>query len=102
MFHCFSFIIGVPRYNVVFPKHTKERLAKAIFEQTTQKFRETLVEKVLKRRLDTNVVYKDSPSHLTHRPLPQNIALKPRPDKQESNCKALIKIWTLIYFKNVQ
>lgn len=53
---------GVSRYNVVFPEHTKEWLAKAIFEQTTQKFRETLVEKVLKRRLDTNVVYKDSSS----------------------------------------
>ncbi|XP_016331534.1 uncharacterized protein LOC107680243 [Sinocyclocheilus anshuiensis] len=80
---------GVPRYNVVFPKHTKEWLAKAIFEQTTQKFRETLVEKVLQRRLDTNVVYKDSSSHLTHRQLPQNIALKPRPDKQEVIAKHL-------------
>ncbi len=62
MFRCFSSILGVSRYNVVFPEHTKEWLSKAIFEQTTQKFRETLVEKVLKRRLDTNVVYKDSSS----------------------------------------
>lgn len=62
MFRCFSSIIGVPLYNVVFPKHTKECLAKVIFEQTTQKFRETLVEKVLQRRLDTNIVYKDSSS----------------------------------------
>lgn len=49
MFHIFSFIIGVLRYNVVFLKHTKEWLAKAIFELTTQNFRGTL---------DISVVYK--------------------------------------------
>ncbi|KAL1258374.1 hypothetical protein QQF64_011618 [Cirrhinus molitorella] len=59
---------GGPRYKVVFQKHTKEWIAKAIFKPTA----ESLVKKVLQRRLDPSIVFKDSSSHL-----PQNIALKP-------------------------
>lgn len=100
MFRCFSSIIGVPLYNVVFPKHTKECLAKVIFEQTTQKFRETLVEKVLQRRLDTNIVYKDS-SSFDSSPIATEHSPKTNAWQARSNCKVLIKIWTLIYLKNV-
>ncbi|KAL1276201.1 hypothetical protein QQF64_035824 [Cirrhinus molitorella] len=80
---------GTLRYNVVFPKHTKEWVAKKIYEKTTQNFRQTLLGKVLKRRLDTTVAYKDHVSHLSHRPLPQNIATQPRPDKRDVIAKRL-------------
>ncbi len=98
MFRCLSSILGVSRYNVVFPEHTKEWLAKGIFEQTTQKFRETLIEKVLKRRLDTNVVYKDS-SSFDSSPIATEHSPKTKTWQARSNYKVLIKIWTLIYFK---
>ncbi|KAK7175943.1 hypothetical protein R3I93_000260 [Phoxinus phoxinus] len=34
---------GVPRYNVVFPKHSKEWVARKMYEPTTQNFREELL-----------------------------------------------------------
>ncbi|XP_073714613.1 uncharacterized protein [Misgurnus anguillicaudatus] len=82
-------ITGVPRYNIVYPKHTKEWIAKVIYKPTTQNFRETLLEKVLLRRQNSSIVFKDSSSHLSQAALPQNIALKPRPDKQDVIAKRL-------------
>lgn len=43
---------GKSKFNVVYPKQTKEWIAKKIYVPTTQTFRQTLVVQVLRRRLD--------------------------------------------------
>ncbi|XP_051543374.1 uncharacterized protein LOC127434585 [Myxocyprinus asiaticus] len=75
---------GVPRYNGVFPEHSKEWVAKKQFEPTTQKFRDGLVQKVLERRKDPNVFFEDQSSHLTISKIPLNTAQETKPDKQEA------------------
>ncbi|KAF4114060.1 hypothetical protein G5714_004283 [Onychostoma macrolepis] len=78
---------GAPWYNIVFPKHSKEWVARKLFEPTTQTFRDDLVRKVLERRMDPQIVFKERSSHVTAPSLPANIALKPKPDKEEAILK---------------
>lgn len=78
-----SFFSGDPRFNVVFPKQSKEWVAKKIYVPPTQKFRQNLVEEVLQLRLEPSVIFKDPTSHAPHPPLPPNIASKTKPDKQD-------------------
>ncbi|XP_051988843.1 uncharacterized protein LOC127648291 [Xyrauchen texanus] len=78
---------GVHRYNVVFPKCSKEWEARKQFEPTTQTFRDDLVRKVLECRNDPNIIYKDQSSHDTIPSLPADIAQKPEPDKEEAISK---------------
>ncbi|XP_051971034.1 uncharacterized protein LOC127635204 isoform X2 [Xyrauchen texanus] len=75
---------GVPWYNGVFPEHSNECVSKKQFEPTTHKFRDGLVRKVLERRKDPNVFFKDQSSHLTISKIPLNIAEETKPDKQEA------------------
>lgn len=78
-----SFFSGDPRFNVVFPKQTKEWVARKIYIPTTQTFRQNLVVEVLQRRLDPSVIFKDPTSQAPHPPLPPNIASKTKPDKED-------------------
>lgn len=77
------FFVGVPRYNIVFPKHSKEWVVRKLFEPTTHTFRADLVQNILERRMDPQIVFKERSSHVTVPSLPANIALKPKPDKEE-------------------
>ncbi|XP_065129116.2 uncharacterized protein [Paramisgurnus dabryanus] len=73
---------GVQRYNVVFPKHSKQWVAKKLFNPTTQTFRDELVNTVLEYRRNPNTAVPDETSDRTIPTLPANIATKPKPDKE--------------------
>lgn len=66
---------------IVFPKQTKERVAKKICTPTTQTLRQNLVVEVLQRHLKPTIIYKDPISCIAHPSIPPNIASKPKPDK---------------------
>lgn len=76
--------MGVPWYNVVYPKQNKAWLARKIYEPTKQKFRDELVQKVLEQRRDPTVVFKDRTFQVSFPELRCNIAIKPKPDKDLS------------------
>ncbi|XP_077088686.1 uncharacterized protein LOC143740600 isoform X1 [Siphateles boraxobius] len=78
---------GVQRYNVVFPKHSKEWVAKKLFESTTQTFRDELVNVVLEYRRNPNIAVPDESSQVTVPTLPANIARKPKPAKEDAISK---------------
>ncbi|KAK7157007.1 hypothetical protein R3I94_006918 [Phoxinus phoxinus] len=80
---------GTPRFNVVFPKHSKQWVARKLYESTSQNFRVELVRRVLQRRMDSSIVYKDSSSHLEIQPLPKNIAQQLKPSKEDTVSKHL-------------
>ncbi|XP_038126779.1 uncharacterized protein LOC119773727 [Cyprinodon tularosa] len=75
---------GQARFNVVYPKQTKEWVAKKIYVPTTQTFRQNLVVQVVRRRLDPNIKIKDPQSYVSTPPIPENIAQKPKPAKEEA------------------
>ncbi|KAK0150511.1 hypothetical protein N1851_008389 [Merluccius polli] len=74
---------GLPRHNVVFQKQSKQWIARPIYTKTTQEFRDGLMEGVFERRLDPTVKYKESASHVRIPRLPANIALQPKPSKED-------------------
>ena len=74
---------GVDVHKYAFQKQTSNWVQKNVYEAKQYTFRERLVEKVLERRLDEAVVYKDPSSWLPIPDLPKNIAKKPKPSKQE-------------------
>ncbi|KAK0143836.1 Mannosyl-oligosaccharide 1,2-alpha-mannosidase IA [Merluccius polli] len=75
---------GLPRHNVVFQKQSKQWIARPIYTKTTQEFRDGLMEGVFERRLDPTVKYKESASHVRIPRLPANIALQPKPSKEDA------------------
>ncbi|CAM4329337.1 unnamed protein product [Leuciscus chuanchicus] len=74
---------GQPRYKAVYSRQSQQWVAKPMFENTTQAFRHDLVERVLRRRDDSTVVFSDTlpPRKPGQRTLLQNIAPVPRPEK---------------------
>ncbi|CAM4286793.1 unnamed protein product [Leuciscus chuanchicus] len=76
---------GQPRYKAVYSRQSQQWVAKPMFENTTQAFRHDLVERVLRRRDDSTVVFSDTlpPRKPGQRTLLQNIAPVPRPDKSD-------------------
>uniref|UniRef100_A0A8C1ZPL9 Transposase n=1 Tax=Cyprinus carpio TaxID=7962 RepID=A0A8C1ZPL9_CYPCA len=75
------------KFNVVFPKHSKQWVARKLYEAPTQNFREELVRHVLQRRMDSSIIYKDSSSHLEIQPVPKNIAQQTKPSKEDTVSK---------------
>ncbi|XP_041799270.1 uncharacterized protein LOC121610987 [Chelmon rostratus] len=75
---------GQERYNVFHSRQSNQWVARRLYEPTTQEFRKDLVEKVIQRRLDTNVKLGDPAFHI-HPPviIPANIAPTPKPNKAE-------------------
>ncbi|XP_077065543.1 uncharacterized protein LOC143718343 [Siphateles boraxobius] len=78
-------IEGQPRYKAVYSRQSQQWVAKPMFDNTTQAFRDDLVERVLRRREDSTVVFSDTlpPRKPGQRKLLQNIAPIPRPDKSD-------------------
>nr|XP_033487569.1 vomeronasal type-2 receptor 1-like [Epinephelus lanceolatus] len=75
---------GRPRFSVVFPKATKDRVARKIYLPTTQTFRQNLVVEALQRRWDSSVKFKD-PTSLQPSPNPAQHKLSPvQPKAQHS------------------
>ncbi|XP_056457818.1 uncharacterized protein LOC130391621 [Gadus chalcogrammus] len=68
---------GLPRYSMVFPKQSKEWVAKKIYEPTSQYFTQHLVKLVLERREER------TPEDIPHVQRPANIATKERPPKED-------------------
>ncbi|CAL8268787.1 unnamed protein product [Boreogadus saida] len=64
---------GLPRYSMVFPKQSKEWVAKKIYEPTSQYFTQHLVKRVLERREER------TPEEIPHVQRPANIATKEKP-----------------------
>ena len=69
--------VGLPRYSMVFPKQSKEWVAKKIYEPTSQYFTQHLVKLVLERREER------TPEDIPHVQRPANIATKERPPKED-------------------
>lgn len=67
-------ISGLPRYNVVFQRQSKQWISRPIYEANTQVFREELMDQVLQRWLDTTVIFRDPSSRVQVPHLPANIA----------------------------
>ncbi|CAM4572169.1 unnamed protein product [Leuciscus chuanchicus] len=74
---------GLPRHNVVYQRQSKQWIARPIYKTTTQTFINGLMEGVIERRLDPTVKFKDSASHLRIPHLAANIALQPKPSKED-------------------
>lgn len=79
--------LGIPWYNIVFSKHSKDWVVRKLFEPTTPTFREDLVRRVVECLKDKQITFKDRSSHVTLSSLPANIATQPKPDKQEAISK---------------
>ncbi|KAL7383208.1 hypothetical protein ABVT39_006543 [Epinephelus coioides] len=70
---------GLQRHNVVFQKQSKQWVSQPIYKETTQRFRDDLMEQVLHRRLDPSVIFRDSTSKVNVPRLAANIAPFPKP-----------------------
>ncbi|KAL2102312.1 hypothetical protein ACEWY4_001480 [Coilia grayii] len=68
---------GIPRFSMVFTKHSKDWVAKKIYEPTSQSFRHHLVQHVLQRRENP------TPPEIPRVQQPQNIATKEKPPKED-------------------
>ncbi|XP_063049438.1 uncharacterized protein LOC134445044 isoform X2 [Engraulis encrasicolus] len=68
---------GTPRFSVVFPKRTKDWVAKKIYQPTSQNFTHHLVERVLQRREDP------TPKEMPRVQQPKTIATKEKPPKED-------------------
>ncbi|KAL2102342.1 hypothetical protein ACEWY4_001510 [Coilia grayii] len=68
---------GIPRFSMVFTKHSKDWVAKKIYEPTSQSFRHYLIERVLQRRENP------TPPEMPRVQQPQNIATKEKPPKED-------------------
>ncbi|XP_060764820.1 uncharacterized protein LOC132873340 [Neoarius graeffei] len=75
---------GLPRTNVVHKKQTGHWISRPIYAETTQTFRDDLMERVLQRRLDPSVQPKDKSFHMQIPQLPANIAPVLKPRKEEA------------------
>jgi len=53
------FISGLQRHNVIFQKQSKQWIARPVYQETTQTFRNELMDAVIQRRLDPSVKYQD-------------------------------------------
>ena len=71
-------LIGEDVHKYVFQKQSSDWVQKNVYEPKQYTFRERLVEKVLERRRDEDVVYKDPSSWLPKPDFPQNIAKRPK------------------------
>ncbi|ROL46137.1 THAP domain-containing protein 4 [Anabarilius grahami] len=87
--YIFFFLIGTPQFNVVFPKHSKQWVARKLYESPTQNFRDDLVRQVIERRMDSTIIYKDSSSHLAIQAVPKNISQQIKPSKEDTVAKHL-------------
>ncbi|XP_042631740.1 uncharacterized protein LOC122148635 [Cyprinus carpio] len=74
---------GLTRHNVVFQKQPKHWIARPIYVKTTQKFRDDLMDRVIQRKLDPTIRFKDASSRIQIPRLAANIALQTKPSKEE-------------------
>ncbi|XP_056128559.1 uncharacterized protein LOC130106453 [Rhinichthys klamathensis goyatoka] len=74
---------GLTRHNVVFQKQSKQWIARPIYVKTTQNFRDDLMDRVIQRRLDPTIRFKDPSSRIQVPRLAANIALQTKPSKEE-------------------
>nr|XP_055073876.1 uncharacterized protein LOC129453589 [Misgurnus anguillicaudatus] len=72
---------GLKRHNVVFQRQSKQWI-EPVYVKTTQKFRDDLVDRVI-QRLDPTIRFKDASSPIKVPCLAANIALLPKPIKEE-------------------
>ncbi|XP_076156980.1 uncharacterized protein LOC143140023 isoform X2 [Alosa pseudoharengus] len=73
---------GRRRHNIVYQKQSKQWIARPVYVDTTQKFRDELMEGVIQRRLDPSIKYRDPSSHVKVPRLAANIGL-PKPRKED-------------------
>ena len=76
-------ISGLQRHNVVFQKQSKQWVSRPVYKETTQRFRDDLMEQVIHRRLDPSVIFRDSSSKVKVPCLAANIAPLPKPNKED-------------------
>ncbi|TDH04336.1 hypothetical protein EPR50_G00151740 [Perca flavescens] len=74
---------GLQRHNVVFQKQSKQWIARPVYQETTQTFRNDLMDAVIQRRLDPSVKYQDPESHSKVPRLAANIARVSKPRKED-------------------
>ncbi|KAL1023523.1 hypothetical protein UPYG_G00041950 [Umbra pygmaea] len=55
---------GLQRHDVVFQRQSKQWTARPVYQETTQTFRNNMMDAVIQRRLDPSVKYKDPLSHM--------------------------------------
>ncbi|KAG5269226.1 hypothetical protein AALO_G00199670 [Alosa alosa] len=70
---------GLPRHSVFFQKQSKQWIARPTYVETTQKFRDDLIDRVIQRRLDPIIRLKNASSRTQ---IPR-IALIPKLNKEE-------------------
>ncbi|XDV52409.1 hypothetical protein PO909_021139 [Leuciscus waleckii] len=73
-------------------QQARTETGKKLYESPTQNFREELVRRVLQRRMDSSIIYKDSSSHLEIQPVPKNIAQQTKPSKEDTVSKHLSRL----------
>ncbi|XP_077061034.1 uncharacterized protein LOC143714003 [Siphateles boraxobius] len=74
---------GLQRHNVVFQKQSKQWIARPVYQETTQTFRNNMMDAVIQRRLDPSVKYQDPLSHFKVPRLAANIARVSKPWKED-------------------
>ena len=68
------------QYKIVFPKHTKEWVAKPVMEKTTRDHLKPMLDAVVARKKQKK---QERSSKITTTHIPKNIASKPRPSKDD-------------------
>ncbi|KAL0993607.1 hypothetical protein UPYG_G00110450 [Umbra pygmaea] len=74
---------GLQRHDVVFQRQSKQWTARPVYKETTQTFRNNMMDAVIQRRLDPSVKYKDPLSHMKVPLLAANIARVSKPNKED-------------------
>ncbi|KAF1395013.1 hypothetical protein PFLUV_G00007130 [Perca fluviatilis] len=74
---------GLQRHNVVFQKQSKQWIARPVYQETTQTFRNDMMDAVIQRRLDPSVKYQDPETHFKVPRLAANIARVSKPRKED-------------------
>ena len=71
---------GELKYKVVFPKHTKEWVAKPIMEKTSKDHLNPIVDAIVERKKQKP---RERSATVTAPHIPKNIASKPRPPRED-------------------
>lgn len=73
---------GLQRHSVVYQKQSKQWIARLVYQETKQTFRNNMIDAVIHRRLDC-VKYQDPSSRLKVPHLAANIARVTKPEKED-------------------